>query len=235
MAKDILLLHGALGSRRQMDELATLLKANFNVHAFNFPGHGGRPLPEEYTMRLFVEDLAQFILDRRLQGTDVFGFSMGGYVALLLSMEKPDLIGKVMTLGTKFDWTPESAERESLFLDPDKIAVKVPDFAAMLAQRHAPQDWRLVVKRTHDLILRLGNGEAQTMSKFKLKQPVRITRGELDHMVTEKESKFISDRQPFGSYDTIIGFRHPLEQVEMEALSEHISAFMFDNNHQDAD
>lgn len=43
----LILLHGALGSKDQLQPLATALERHFQVHIFNFSGHGGRPFPDK--------------------------------------------------------------------------------------------------------------------------------------------------------------------------------------------
>ncbi len=228
MNTNLLLLHGALGSRRQLDELAGLVGTTWNIESHNLPGHGGRPLPQKYMIDHFVEDTAEFIRNKSGGQTSIFGFSMGGYVALELARKYPELVGKVATLGTKFDWTPESADRESLLLDTDKMIEKVPAFTELLRHRHAPQDWKKVVFKTKDLLMRLGNGEARIMSSFALLHPVRIFRGGLDQMVGRDESVYIADRLENGRYVEIPGLRHPIEQADSETLARYLRDFLLD-------
>ena len=47
------------------------------------------------------------------------GHSMGGYVALKLALKRPELVDRIITLGTKFNWTPEVAAKEVKMLNPD--------------------------------------------------------------------------------------------------------------------
>ncbi len=224
MTNKILFLHGALGSRRQMEDICTHLPDTLETIRHNLPGHGGRPLPEQFTMEQFTEDTAMLLKDEP-GPVDVFGFSMGGYVALLLAMKYPDKVGRIMTLGTKFDWTPETAERETLLLDPDRMIEKVPAFTELLSRRHAPQDWKKVVLLTKDLLMRLGNGEAMIMSSFDLPHKVSILRGTRDHMVSAQESEFMAQHLPGGSYTELDDFRHPVEQADARILAGRITEF----------
>jgi esterase/lipase len=43
MKKTLLLLHGALGSEKELIPLKKLLTETFDVRSFNFSGHGGEP------------------------------------------------------------------------------------------------------------------------------------------------------------------------------------------------
>src|SRR5690606_11506400 len=98
----------------------------------------------------------------------------------------PERVHRMLTLGTKFKWDPESAAREVRMMNPEVIAQKVPAFAEMLAARHAPADWREVMQKTAAMMTRLGAGEAMTAADFRsIGHPVCICRGDIDHMVTE--------------------------------------------------
>ena len=74
-----------------------------------------------------------------IQTIDIFGYSMGGYVALWLARFYPDRVGKIFTLGTKLKWNDEEAEKEIKMLNPEKVELKVPAFAQQLAERHGEQ------------------------------------------------------------------------------------------------
>ena len=39
--KNLLVLHGAIGSKSQFDSIASLLDNQFDIHLLNFSGHGG--------------------------------------------------------------------------------------------------------------------------------------------------------------------------------------------------
>ncbi len=57
---------------------------------------------------------------------------MCDYVALYLAATTSDLLGKIANLGTKFDWNPETALKESKMLNVEQIEIKVPKFAEVL-------------------------------------------------------------------------------------------------------
>ncbi|MCC7505867.1 MAG: alpha/beta hydrolase [Saprospiraceae bacterium] len=213
----LLLLHGALGSAEQFAELMPMLPDDRSVWALNLPGHGGLPLKEPFSMTLFAEAILAFMDREAWEVADIFGYSMGGYAALQFALLHPERVRGIVTLGTKFDWTPESAEREKGMLDPAKIEAKVPQFAAALAERHAPADWKTLLRYTADLLHGLGNGQVLTQADFaRIEAPVVIMRGELDHMVGEAESRQVAEWLPDGMYETLEGTKHPWEQVNPE-------------------
>lgn len=198
MKTSVLLLHGALGSAAQFDPLLERLQSEgHEARSLSFPGHGGRASEGPFSMDQFV--------DAVLRDTDpatplrIFGYSMGGYAALLLAARHADRVAGVATLGTKFDWTPETAAAESGRLDPETIQTKVPAFAEMLAKRHHPTDWADVVRNTADLLYRLGQAPDLTPDTFaRIGVPVFVGRGDADNMVTEAESVAAAGAIPNG-------------------------------------
>ena len=79
---DLILLHGALGSQVQFSELSKKLSSSFTIHTFNFSGYGGRPIDQAPSIELFSQNLIDYIVENDLVSPFVFGYSMGGYVAL---------------------------------------------------------------------------------------------------------------------------------------------------------
>jgi len=82
----IILLHGALGSANQLQPLAEALESNFEVHTFNFSGHGGRPFGnKQFSISLFSEQINEYMQVSGISRAPVFGYSMGGYAAMYLA------------------------------------------------------------------------------------------------------------------------------------------------------
>lgn len=138
MVNNFLLLHGALGNKNQFLALEQFLQPHFKVYALNFSGHGGSVFDGEFSMDTFEKDVLRFMKNNSIEKTHIFGYSMGGYVALKLTLDFPEKIQKIMTLGTKINWNPEAAAKEIKMLDPKKIAEKVPAFAENLKKNIFP-------------------------------------------------------------------------------------------------
>jgi pimeloyl-ACP methyl ester carboxylesterase len=228
--KNLLLLHGALGSKKQFEPLWELLSDEFHIYDLNFEGHGGRLSDQEFSIDLFAQNVLEFIEKVGLERTNVFGYSMGGYVALKLAMEHSDLFERIITLGTKFHWTKEVAEKEVRMLDPVKVAEKVPAFAMQLEQLHNPCDWKEIMHKTARMMLDLGNGNKLSDDHLKhIPNQTLIAVGELDHMVTIEESKHASELLPNGAYRILAGCKHLIDLVPMDSLAELILDYTKEN------
>lgn len=221
MKTKLLLLHGALGSASQFRLLSEKLQPHFEVHQFTFSGHGGKGDPQQaFSMESFVDELQAWLEEKELRQIPVFGYSMGGYVALCVASVSLVYFTHILTLGTKFHWTPESAQQEVKRLQPGLIAQKVPAFAEHLRKLHQPHDWQQVMTKTADMMLRLGSQPLLTSEKLAAIQvPVMLMRGSEDKMVSEEESLQAAERLPTAQYISLKEQPHPLEQVDVAVLA----------------
>ncbi len=226
MNNNVLLLHGALGSKQELAKLKSHLSKDFKVYDLNFEGHGGTSSSRAFSMDIFAENVRDFLEENQLTEIAIFGFSMGGYVALTLAKKYPNLVRKVFTLGTKFAWTEEFAAKEVKMLVPSKIEEKVPAFAEKLRELHAPEDWKSIMLKTADMLKNLAAGKKLSTNDFQqIKQEVVIARGSLDHMVSQEESKEVAQALPNGHLKSIEGFKHLIGQVDAEKLASYVHDF----------
>jgi len=220
MAKpSLVLLHGALGSNRYFLPLIDELKIDFEVYSMNFEGHGDRPSKEPFSIDLFAKNLVQYLTEHKLKNVLVFGYSMGGYVALKVAKDHPELITEIITLGTKFKWSPSIAMKEIAMLNPTIVEEKIPKFAANLKLLHSPNDWKIVMEKTAHVMKLLGDGEGITPTDFEqIQQKVIIGIGDLDKMVTIEESQNIADALPNGHFEILANVVHPIEMITTDVI-----------------
>ena len=219
--KPFLLLHGAIGSSAQLVPLKTGLEKHFkDVLLFDFPGHGGKKISDEgFSISFFAESVVKFLDENKIQQANIFGYSMGGYVALYLARHYPGKIFKIMTLGTKLEWTEEIAAKEIKLLDPEKILQKIPAFADALQKRHSPGDWKVVLKKTAEMMVALGkNPELKKEDFLQIKNEVLLAIGDRDNMVTKEETMEVYSFLSHGSFEILHDTPHPIEQVELKKI-----------------
>ena len=222
MPASLILIHGALGAASQMMPLAASLRGRFETHILELEGHGATPSPHtQLSIDQFAEQLRHLIASKSLAPARIFGYSMGGYVALRLASQRPDLIAAIATLGTKLDWSPESAARETSRLDPAIIRAKVPKFADALEQRHATSGgWEQMLARTANLMKALGADPLVDAAAFaRITARVRLMVGDRDAVVTIDETVRGTHALPSGELAVLPGTPHPLEQVHIPLLS----------------
>lgn len=225
--KPLILLHGALGAVTQLDGLAEALSQQYEMHTFNFTGHGGRELPANgLHMQELSNELVQWITEKGLAQPLVFGYSMGGYAAMLASRQHPGLLGKLATLATKWHWDAATAAKETKMLQPEIVAEKVPAFAASLYQRHAPTDWQALMKATANMMLQLGEAPPlQTADFTSIETPCLLMLGDRDKMVSWEETNAVYQQLPKAQMAVLPGTPHPLEQVDVTLLAYMLQRF----------
>lgn len=225
--KNIVLLHGAIGSEDQLQLLAGLLKNDFTVHLFNFSGHGGKSFGDEpFSIQAFATEVEEYLSTKKVDQAAVFGYSMGGYVALYLAKQQPQLFSEVITLATKFHWDEAIAAREVGMLNADVISEKLPTFAAQLQQRHQPNDWKLVLEKTKAMLLQMGNkNPLQLIDYTAISTPVLLLLGDNDKMVTKEETEDVQKALPNSRFQLLENTIHPIEKVNLVLLADIIREF----------
>lgn len=223
----LLLLHGALGSSEQLEPLAEALKNSFNVYLLNFSGHGGKEITDSsFSIGMFAEDVKYFIEKNKLDGINVYGYSMGGYVALYIARHFPGKINKIFTTASKFDWTEETSLRESKLLDAQKISEKIPEFAEELSKRHSPEDWKKVLSKTAGMMISLGKNKVLNDEELALiENEVMLSVGDRDNMVSIEETVNAYRKLKNGRLMVIPDTRHPIEKISVDRLSGEIINF----------
>lgn len=225
--QQLLLLHGAIGSSKQFDELLPLLKEQFQVSTLNFSGHGGIPVPSaDFCISLFAEDVLKWLDEAKIQTIDIFGYSMGGYVALYLAKHHPERIGKVFTFATKFNWTPEGAAKEAAMLNADKIAEKVPAFAKALEEKHGAENWKKVLSKTSEMMLALGHHPALSLEQLnEIQKPVLVSVGDRDNMVSLEETIAVYRSLKNGQLLVMPKTQHPFEKINGNTIASEIGGY----------
>ncbi len=218
--KDIILLHGALGSSKELQDLKEILDGELNVHLLDFNGHGENDDESVFFIDGFQKDLSELIRSKGLDKPFVFGYSMGGYVALYHELVEPGNLSGILTLGTKFEWNPETSAKEAGFLEPKIIMEKLPEYAEYLDSIH-PVGWEENVQKTKQLMLNLGDNPMLTDEILRqINLPVTIGRGDLDKMVSDQESFHVASLIPDARYIQLEGVKHPIRQIDPRAIKE---------------
>jgi esterase/lipase len=122
--KAVLFLHGALGVAQDLAPLMNLCQERgFETHSFSFSGHGlNAPEPTEFRIDLFARDLESYLKKHNLKDITIFGYSMGGYVALYHKANFEDSpIKMIFTYGTKFNWSEKAVSKDLPMLNPEHL------------------------------------------------------------------------------------------------------------------
>ncbi len=218
--KSILFLHGALGSKIQFTQIMNVLGDQYVSHSLNFSGHGGELIPAGgLTFDSFAGNILSYLDAHKIEKTNLFGFSMGGYAALYFAKLHPERVEKIITFNVKFNWDPISTAKETGFLDPDKMMEKVPGFANNLMLQHGLNIWKNLLKSTSDMMHKLA--ETIVMSNEELatiKTPVLLGIGDRDTTSSIRETQDIYRLLPNAQMVVLPNTAHPFEKIDPDYL-----------------
>ena len=223
--QDLLLLHGALGSQSQFQNLIPLLEEHFEIYTLDFSGHGEKSARNDFGIITFANEVLYELAKWHIDKINIFGYSMGGYVATYLALNS-DRVIKAFTLGTKFLWTPEYAEKEIQKLDPVKIQEKVPAFAEELKLRHKQLPWEQMLEKTGKMMQDLGTNNLLSLESLKqVNAEICVGIGDSDNTVGIDESVSVYHAIPRSGMCVLPNTLHPLEKVNPILLSESLKQF----------
>jgi esterase len=94
----IVLIHGLLGSRENLNGIAKSLAKNFDVIAVDLPNHGLSPHRNEISYHLMAADITQLMTDLGIEKYALLGHSMGGKVAMQLAIDHPEKVKKLIVV-----------------------------------------------------------------------------------------------------------------------------------------
>lgn len=228
-ANEIILLHGALGSGHDLAPLAKELTAKgFACHAFTFSGHGDRPFASQFGIAQFAAELNALVTEKSLQQAPIFGYSMGGYVALYNAYLNKNHFGRIVTLGTKMDWNAAGVEKEKMFLNPETILQKSPPFAKALQQAHGER-WKELLAKTALLMDEIVDKQFLSETAFKqIQNKTLLGRADNDKMVSLTETLGAMQALPHAQLYSLQG-AHPLGSVNAGELAGLIAGFVSGN------
>lgn len=226
---NLLLLHGALGTRTQMEPL----RERIGGVAIDLTGHGGRAIPDHgITFHDFLADIDIAYAAQRWRSADLFGYSMGGYAAMLYAAEYPDRVRSVVTLGTKYLWTEEGLHKELRMLDPETILTKVPAFAKALAGVHGADRWRELVSAIAGSMRRLAAAPLLTPQVCaRVRCPVLLCVGDGDTTAVPEDTHEFAKMVPDASVHMLANTKHPFNTVDHVRFAAELGQFWRSNEH----
>lgn len=226
----ILFLHGALGISEDLIPLMDHFeKKGYRTLALNFSGHSKSTRAAlEFRIENFAQDLDDYIKKHQLRDPIIFGYSMGGYVALYHAAHFEDSpIRQIVTYGTKFDWSEETLKKEIPRLDPDFLHAKSPGFVEGLIAKHGPDRWKTLLLSTAHMMQNLEKLDGLHKADVEdVELPILLLRGAEDLMVSSEETESMARWMPNAKCVTIENSRHEIEKANIQKIAEVMEEFI---------
>jgi pimeloyl-ACP methyl ester carboxylesterase len=216
----LLLLPGLLGAiSSQWRSFVRPLAADFHLVLMDLRGHGRSDnKAADLQPERLLQDIVGLLDFLRLETVHVAGYSIGGYLGLLLALHQPRRVSTLLMHGVKFYWTRESAAQMRQQLDPDLMSTKVPAYADQLVQEHGARHWRELVRQAADLVTMLVDKGLTEGMAGRTQCPVLVSVGDRDELIPLSEAQRLSRVLPHGELLVLPGVRHPFPTVRLIPL-----------------
>jgi pimeloyl-ACP methyl ester carboxylesterase len=214
----LVLVHG-LGARGEdwAAMIPRLAAQGFHVYVPDLLGYGRSPRPNvDYSISLEEQTVAQFMQAMHVPRADVGGWSMGGWIAMKLALDHPEMVDRLVIYDSAGIYFPATFGPE-LFTPNDVAGVKelygmlspkpynVPHFAAEAAVRRL-QGNAWVVRRS---MRSMTHGrELLDFRLHNISQPMLIVWGGQDELIPPSVGESIHKSVPQSVLDIIAGCGH---------------------------
>lgn len=214
---ELVMLHGSRGTYQELLPLANALTPFCTPILTNLIGHGGREIPDTFSVRELAEDIVQQMDRHQVEKACFFGYSFGGYVALFLARHFPERICGVCTLATKVQFDAETVKFWTKLSNVDRIRNLQ---AELMNQKHPGQNWDRLVDGLARLYIQLGSKpELRNDDWPMIKAPVLVMSADNDQLVPWEESLSLAYAVPRGHGFTFAGQAHPFSAIPTPLLA----------------
>jgi esterase len=98
IGRPVLVLHGLFGSGANWTAVARRLGQHFRVFTLDLRNHGASPWAEPMDYPAMAEDIAAFMAAQGLARASILGHSMGGKTAMVLALDAPALVERLVVV-----------------------------------------------------------------------------------------------------------------------------------------
>jgi pimeloyl-ACP methyl ester carboxylesterase len=215
----LLLLPGLLGSiSSQWRAFVEPLGRDFHVVLADLRGHG-RSENKQHLLEpdRMVLDLIGLLDDLDAALIHVAGYSLGGYLGLMLALRQPRRVATLLMHATKFYWNKETLAAMRRQLDPDMIAQNAPSFADRLTREHGSR-WRQLARQAGDLVSTTAQDGLTEGMAARAQIPVLVSVGDRDELVSLAEAARLARIIPEGQLLVLPGVQHAFHTVSLVPL-----------------
>jgi pimeloyl-ACP methyl ester carboxylesterase len=214
----LVLVHG-LGARGEdwTAMMPALAAKGFHVYVPDLLGYGRSPKPDvDYSISLEEQTVVQFMQAVHVPRADVGGWSMGGWIAMKLTLDHPEMVDRLVIYDSAGVYFPATWEAD-LFTPADVGGVRklvamltpnprpMPEFAAEAALRKLQRNaW--VINRSMSAMT---NGrDLLDFRLHQISQPMLIVWGAQDELIPLSVGETIHKSVPQSVLDIIAGCGH---------------------------
>ncbi len=223
----MLVMHGALGSTElETDRLVRTWERRFRVYALDFAGHGrSAPVEGVPTWETYLGNAITACDALDIRGAAVFGFSMGGAIALHLALARPDRVGRLAVHGVNVQW--DAAEVEAMVgpMDLDRMEQEHPFWARRLADVHGDR-WRALVAQLAAFTRKLPDQHLADADLARISCPTLVSTGDRDRFFDLRHAVGVYRAIPGAHLQVLPEVDHPIQTVDAPSFASGVARFL---------
>lgn len=221
----VLLLHGGLSNKLSwFSQIPWLVASGRRVVLVDTRGHGdSTPGNTKLSYQIFAEDTVQ-VLDRLgIQRTDIIGWSDGGIIALLLGLEAPERVRRIVAISANFrpsGLIPDVhwAQDKILTLLPQNFTNWLQSWWSGAGERHAVLEAE--IKELWRTAPQLGHSDLKAITA-----PTLVIAGEND-IITFSHSRELAQTLTNGKLEIVLGAGHAAPITHARQVNQLIASFL---------
>lgn len=213
----LLVLHPNGGNIAVMSPQIAHFSTKRRVIAVDNRGHGKTPAGDTpLNYRVIARDMIGLLDHLDIEQTDILGWSDGGILALLIAIEQPERVRKMVIMGANLD--PGGAYQWAR----DDLAKRRARAAEKLAAGDKSADWNLEIQR-FDLMLEQPDIAAADLAK--ITAPVLVVAGDKD-VIKPEHTQLIFESLPKAHLCIIPGATHMLPNTRPKTFNSFSERFL---------
>ncbi len=231
-APPLVILHAALGSTEmETRRLLPYFQRRFKTIAVDFAAHGrSDDFPEEslLTMEFFAEGITAVLDHAGLDRTRLFGFSMGGSVALYLALNYPERIECLAVHAMNVQWNADEVTVMTGGMDPESMAGVAPRWAERLEQTHGADRWQSLATRMIAFTEALPGRRLEDDRLSLIAAPTLVSAGDRDRYFRIEHALNLWRALPDARLAIHPGLDHPIQGVAPERFAGLVTDFLLE-------
>ncbi|MBT9589806.1 MAG: pimeloyl-ACP methyl ester esterase BioH [Thiobacillus sp.] len=239
----IALLHGWGMNARVFDKLVNRLANDFDVRALSLPGHGGRAVLADKTLKCWADDLASQLPAH----STLLGWSLGGQVAMRAAIDHPDIVARLIVMSstprfvTSDDWAYGMALPALQTFGADLLSDTQSTLLRFLSlQTRGVADQKALLQQLRAALLDAPNSDSDALKQGlellcmtdlraelpRLMQPALVLHGGLDTLTPAAAGVWLADHLPHAQHCEIERAAHAPHLSHGDEVAAEIGRFI---------
>lgn len=243
--EDVLILHGLFGMNDNWNSLGKRWAEDCGVklHLLDMRNHGQSPHSPVHSYEAMASDVLEYLDDHQISKAMIIGHSMGGKVAMHLSVNHPNRVSKLCVVDIAPKGYPVHHQQiidamrtlnfdiiESRKEADDTLAISMPSLMMrqfLLKSLHWESEGRLGWRFNLDAIESNLTMVGQALDPGALYEgPTLFIRGEKSGYIQDEDATLIHEHFPLSSIHTVIGAGHWVHAEKPAEMYREICEFL---------